>query len=83
MQLVLIDLIFFFFSLFRGRAGPIRPLVPRGAPGRGAISRGASVSRSVAPTSRGTPSGRARAGSIQRISLPPPAPEAYDDYVSR
>ncbi|XP_056383440.1 KH domain-containing, RNA-binding, signal transduction-associated protein 1-like [Hyla sarda] len=58
----------------RGRAGAIRPLVPRGAPGRGAISRGASVSRSVAP------SGRACAGSIQRISLPPPAPEAYDDY---
>ncbi|KAG8588056.1 hypothetical protein GDO81_005862 [Engystomops pustulosus] len=66
----------------RGRAGPIRPLVPRGAPGRGAISRGASVSRSVAPTAsaRGAPSARARAASIQRISLPPPAPEAYDDY---
>ncbi|XP_063810322.1 KH domain-containing, RNA-binding, signal transduction-associated protein 1 isoform X2 [Pseudophryne corroboree] len=66
----------------RGRAGPLRPLVPRGAPGRGAITRGASVSRNVAPTpsSRGTPSGRARGGSIQRISLPPPAPESYDEY---
>lgn len=66
----------------RGRAGPLRPLVPRGAPGRGAISRGASVSRSVAPPSatRGSPSARARAASIQRISLPPPAPEVYEDY---
>ncbi|XP_068124980.1 KH domain-containing, RNA-binding, signal transduction-associated protein 1 isoform X2 [Hyperolius riggenbachi] len=66
----------------RGRAGPLRPLVPRGAPGRGAISRGASVSRGVTPTpaSRGAPSGRARPGSLQRISLPPPAPESYEDY---
>ncbi|XP_075051308.1 KH domain-containing, RNA-binding, signal transduction-associated protein 1 isoform X1 [Mixophyes fleayi] len=66
----------------RGRAGPLRPLVPRGAHGRGALTRGASVSRNVAPTpsSRGTPSGRARGGSIQRISLPPPAPESYDEY---
>ncbi|XP_053310737.1 KH domain-containing, RNA-binding, signal transduction-associated protein 1 [Spea bombifrons] len=66
----------------RGRAGPLRSLVPRGAPGRGTIARGSSVSRTVAPTpaSRGTPSGRARAGSIQRISLPPPAQESYDDY---
>ncbi|KAM4700538.1 KH domain-containing, RNA-binding, signal transduction-associated protein 1 isoform 1-T1 [Discoglossus pictus] len=66
----------------RGRGGPPRPLVPRGAPGRGAISRGASVSRNVAPTpvTRGTPAGRARGGSIQRISLPPPAPESYDEY---
>ncbi|XP_044142549.1 KH domain-containing, RNA-binding, signal transduction-associated protein 1 isoform X1 [Bufo gargarizans] len=66
----------------RGRAGAIRPLVPRGAPGRGSLSRGASVSRSVAPASasRGAPSARARAASIQRISLPPPAAEAYDEY---
>ncbi|XP_077338114.1 KH domain-containing, RNA-binding, signal transduction-associated protein 1 isoform X1 [Lithobates pipiens] len=66
----------------RGRAGPLRSLVPRGAPGRGAITRGGSVTRSVAPTpaSRGAPSGRARGGSLQRITLPPPAPEPYDDY---
>ncbi|XP_073408075.1 KH domain-containing, RNA-binding, signal transduction-associated protein 1 isoform X2 [Dendrobates tinctorius] len=66
----------------RGRAGAIRPLVPRGVPGRGAIARGASVSRSVAPSAatRGASSARARAASIQRISLPPPVPESYDDY---
>ncbi|KAE8624398.1 hypothetical protein XENTR_v10005938 [Xenopus tropicalis] len=66
----------------RGRAGPLRPLVPRGAPGRGAISRGASVSRPVPPSSasRGAPAGRARGAAIQRISLPPPAPETYDEY---
>ncbi|KAM9320801.1 KH domain-containing, RNA-binding, signal transduction-associated protein 1 [Gastrophryne carolinensis] len=63
----------------RGRAGPLRPLVPRGAPGRGAITRGASVSRSVPPTppSRGAPAGRARGGALSRIALPP-APEPYD-----
>ncbi|KAG8451564.1 hypothetical protein GDO86_003676 [Hymenochirus boettgeri] len=66
----------------RGRAVPIRPLVPRGAPGRGAISRGASVTRNIAPspTARGAPAGRARGGAIQRIALPPPAPETYDEY---
>lgn len=65
----------------RGRAAPLRSLVPpRTAPGRGAIARGASASRSVPPTpaSRGAPAGRARGGSIQRISLP--APESYDEY---
>ncbi|KAE8624395.1 hypothetical protein XENTR_v10005938 [Xenopus tropicalis] len=48
----------------------------------GAISRGASVSRPVPPSSasRGAPAGRARGAAIQRISLPPPAPETYDEY---
>ncbi|MEE6484121.1 hypothetical protein FKM82_013764 [Ascaphus truei] len=69
-------------SSSRGRAGPPRPLVPRGAPGRGAMSRGSSVSRGAAPaqSSRGTAAGRSRAASIKRISLPPPAQESYDEY---
>lgn len=64
---------------------PPRGALVRGAPVRGAIARGAAVARGVPPLPavRGAPTPRARAAGIQRIPLPPPpAPEAYEDYVS-
>lgn len=56
----------------------------RGTPVRGAITRGATVTRGVPPppTVRGAPAPRARTAGIQRIPLPPPpAPETYEEYV--
>lgn len=67
-----------------GPPPPPRGALVRGAPVRGAIARGAAVARGVPPLPavRGAPTPRARAAGIQRIPLPPPpAPEAYEDYV--
>ncbi|XP_040830047.1 KH domain-containing, RNA-binding, signal transduction-associated protein 1 isoform X2 [Ochotona curzoniae] len=68
----------------RGRGvGPPRGALVRGTPVRGAITRGATVTRGVPPppTVRGTPTSRARTAGIQRIPLPPPpAPKTYEEY---
>lgn len=71
-------------SVARGRGvGPPRGGLVRGAPVRGAISRGASVTRGVPPSAsgRGTPSSRSRAPGLQRMTLAPPsARDTYEDY---
>uniref|UniRef100_A0A2K5RY22 KH RNA binding domain containing, signal transduction associated 1 n=1 Tax=Cebus imitator TaxID=2715852 RepID=A0A2K5RY22_CEBIM len=71
-------------SFCRGRGvGPPRGALVRATPVRGAITRGATVTRGMPPppTVRGAPAPRARTAGIQRIPLPPPpAPETYEEY---
>nr|XP_033811379.1 KH domain-containing, RNA-binding, signal transduction-associated protein 1 isoform X2 [Geotrypetes seraphini] len=70
-------------SIARGRGvGPPRGSLVRGAPVRGSVSRGSSVSRGVPPSTsgRGTPSSRSRAPGLQRMTLAPSARDAFDDY---
>ncbi|XP_032936872.1 KH domain-containing, RNA-binding, signal transduction-associated protein 1 isoform X2 [Catharus ustulatus] len=75
----------------RGRGvGPPPPPPPRGAlvrgaPVRGAMARGAALARGVPPpppppAGRGATAARARAAGGQRIPLPPPLPESYEEY---
>ncbi|XP_063275310.1 LOW QUALITY PROTEIN: KH domain-containing, RNA-binding, signal transduction-associated protein 1 [Prinia subflava] len=60
---------------------PPRGALVRGAPVRGALARGA-LARGVPPppAGRGTAAPRARAAGIQRIPLPPPVPDSYEEY---
>lgn len=69
----------------RGRGGAVPPPPP---PGRGVLTpRGTTVTRGalpVPPVARGVPTPRARgtAAVPGYRAPPPPAPEAYEEYVS-
>ncbi|XP_064254590.1 KH domain-containing, RNA-binding, signal transduction-associated protein 1 isoform X2 [Passer domesticus] len=62
----------------RGR-GVCAPPVPRGALARGAAVRGA-LPRGAALARGVPPAPRARAAALQRIPLPPPVPDTYEEY---